>query len=70
MTAAEPDGYQWVPIPKPPFTNEEDERAALGAAVAAVTYKVLGRWPDAKPLLAAVDVLRDNERGRLPAIHR
>jgi hypothetical protein len=48
------DQYEMKMIPKPPFRDDSDRDAALGAALAHVTHTVTGRWPRAAAVTDAV----------------
>jgi hypothetical protein len=52
------DGHRVMLIPVPPFRDEDDRRAALGAALVHVTHAVTGRWPTPDSVLAAIAALR------------
>lgn len=49
--------YHMTPIPKPPFTDDADRDASLGAALVHVTHTVTGRWPMPAAVKAAVALL-------------
>lgn len=56
---ANPDfsAYHMTPIPKPPFIDQADRDASLGAALLHVTHTVTGMWPSPDAVHRAIELL-------------
>jgi hypothetical protein len=62
--AGHTDEYHMTPIPKPPFIDQADRDASLGAALVHVTHTVTGEWPMPEAVKAAVELLTTTTRSK------
>lgn len=57
IDAQSDDAYRMTPIPRPPFRDDTDRDASLGAALVHVAHTVTGRWPSLAAVAEAVRLL-------------